>query len=67
MKGEYDMKEIIMNMIEDECKLILGVDNTEIEVSKGNIIKSDKDRLIVNDNHLITMIYLDTVKYFRFK
>ena len=61
------MKEIIMNMIEDECKLILGVDNTEIEVSKGNIIKSDKDRLIVNDNHLITMIYLDTVKYFRFK
>lgn len=61
------MKEIIMNMIEDECKLILGVDNTEIEVSKGNIIKSDKDKLIVNDNHLITMIYLDTVKYFKFK
>ena len=67
MKGEYDMKKIIMNMIEDGYKIILGVDNTEIEVSKGNIIKSNKDRLIVNDNHLITMIYLDAVKYFKFK
>ena len=61
------MKKIIMNMIEDGCTLILGVDNTEVEVSKRNIIKSDKDRLIVNDNRLITMIYLDTVKYFKFK
>ena len=61
------MKKIIMNMIEDGCTLILGIDNTEVEVSKRNIIKSDKDRLIVNDNRLITMIYLDTVKYFKFK
>ena len=61
------MKKIIMNMIEDGCTLILGVDNTEVEVSKRNIIKSDEERLIVNDNHLMTMIYLDTVKYFKFK
>ena len=61
------MKKIIMNMIEDGCTLILGVDNTEVEVSKRNIIKSDEEKLIVNDNHLITMIYLDTVKYFKFK
>ena len=61
------MKEIIMNMLDDGSKLILGVDNMEVEVSKGNIIKSDKDKLIVNDNHLITMIDLDTVKYFKFK
>ena len=61
------MEKIIMNMIEDGCTLILGIDNTEIEVSKRNIIKSNEDRLIVNDNHLTTMIYLDTVKYFKFK
>ena len=61
------MEKIIINMIEDGCTLILGIDNTEVEVSKGNIIKSDKDRLIVNDNYLITMICLDTVKYFKFK
>ena len=61
------MKKIIMNMIEDGCTLILGIDNTEIEVSKRNILKSDEDKLIVNDNHLMTMIYLDTVKYFKFK
>lgn len=61
------MKKIIMNMIEDGCTLILGVDNTEVEVSKRNIIKSNEDRLIVNDNHLVTILYLDTVKYFKFK
>ena len=61
------MKEIIMNMIEDGCKIILGVDDTEIEVSKRNIIKSDEERLIVNDNHLVTILYLDKVKYFKFK
>ena len=61
------MKEIIMNMLDDGSKLILGVDNTEVEVSKRNIIKTDEERLIVNDNHLMTMIYLDTVKYFKFK
>ena len=67
MKAEYDMKKIIMNMIEDGCTLILGVDNTEVEVSKRNIIKSDEEKLIVNDNHLITILHLDTVKYFKFK
>ena len=67
MKGEYDMKKIIMNMIEDGCTLILGVDNTEVEVSKRNIIKTDEEKLIVNDNHLITILHLDTVKYFKFK
>ena len=41
------MKEIIMNMLDDGCSLILGLDKTEVEVSKRNIIKSDKDRLIV--------------------
>ena len=61
------MKEIIMNMLDDGCSLILGVDKTEVEVSKRNIIKSDKDRLIVNDNHLVTILYLDTVDYFKFK
>ena len=61
------MKKIIMNMVEDGCTLILGVDNTEVEVSKRNIIKSNEDRLIVNDNHLVTILYLDTVKYFKFK
>ncbi len=61
------MKEIIMNMINDGSKLILGVNNTEVEVSKKNIIKSDEDRLIVNDNHLVTILYLDTVEYFKFK
>lgn len=61
------MKEIIMNMINDGSKLILGVNNTEIEVSKKNIIKSYEDRLIVNDNHLVTILYLDTVEYFKFK
>ena len=61
------MKKIIMNMIEDGCTLILGVDNTEVEVSKKNIIKSYEDRLIVNDNHLVTILYLDTVEYFKFK
>ena len=61
------MKEIIMNMINDGSKLILGVNNTEIEVSKKNIIKSDEERLIVNDNHLVTILYLDTVEYFKFK
>ena len=61
------MKEIIMNMLDDGSKLILGVDNMEVEVSKGNIIKSDKDRLIVNDNHLMTILYLDTIEYFKFK
>ena len=67
MKGEYDMKKIIMNMIEEGNTLILWVDNTEVEVSKRNIIKSDKEKLIVNDNHLVTVLYLDTVKYFKFK
>ena len=38
------MKKIIMNMIEDGCTLILGVDNTEVEVSKRNIIKSDEEK-----------------------
>ena len=61
------MKKIIMNMIEEGNTLILGVDNTEVEVSKRNIIKSDKEKLIVNDNHLVTVLYLDTVKYFKFK
>ncbi len=61
------MKEIIMNMINDGSKLILGVNNTEVEVSKKNIIKSDEERLIVNDNHLVTILYLDTVEYFKFK
>ena len=61
------MRKIIMNMIEDGSKLILGVNNTEVEVSKKNIIKSYEDRLIVNDNHLVTILYLDTVEYFKFK
>ena len=61
------MKEIIMNMINDGSSLILGVNNTEVEVSKKNIIKSDKDKLIVNDNHLMTILYLDTIEYFKFK
>lgn len=61
------MKEIIMNMINDGSSLILGVNNTEIEVSKKNIIKSDKDKIIVNDNHLMTILYLDTIEYFKFK
>lgn len=61
------MKEIIMNMINDGSKLILGVNNTEVEVSKKNIIKSDEEKLIVNDNHLVTILYLDTVEYFKFK
>ena len=61
------MKKIIMNMIEEGNTLILGVDNTEVEVSKRNIIKSDKEKLIVNDNHLVTVLHLDTVKYFKFK
>ena len=61
------MKEIIMNMINDGSSLILGINNTEVEVSKKNIIKSYKDRLIVNDNHLVTILYLDTVEYFKFK
>ena len=61
------MKKIIMNMIEDGCTLILGADNTEVEVSKINVIKSDEEKLIVNDNHLITILHLDTVKYFKFK
>ena len=61
------MKEIIMNMINDGSKLILGINNTEVEVSKKNIIKSDEERLIVNDNHLVTILYLDTVEYFKFK
>ena len=61
------MKKIIMNMIEEGNTLILGVDNTEVEVSKRNIIKSDEEKLIVNDNHLITILHLDTVKYFKFK
>ena len=63
------MKKIIMNMIEDECTLILGIDNTEIEVSKRNILKSDEDKLIVinDDNNMATVLFLDTVKYFKFK
>ena len=61
------MKEIIMNMINDGSKLILGVNNTEVEVSKENIIKSNKDKLIVNDSRLITMVNLDAVEYFKFK
>ena len=61
------MKKIIMNMIDDGSSLILGVNNTEVEVSKKNIIKSYEDRLIVNDNHLVTILYLDTVEYFKFK
>ena len=55
------MKEIIMNMINDGSSLILGINNTEVEVSKKNIIKSDEERLIVNDNHLVTILYLNTV------
>ena len=61
------MKKIIMNMIEDGSSLILGINNTEVEVSNKNIIKSYEDRLIVNDNHLVTILYLDTVEYFKFK
>lgn len=63
------MKEIIINMIEDGCTLILGIDNTEIEVSKRNILKSDEDKLIVinDDNNMATVLFLDTVKYFKFK
>ena len=63
------MKKIIMNMIEDGCTLILGVDNTEVEVSKRNILKSDEDKLIIinDDNNMATVLFLDTVKYFKFK
>ena len=63
------MKKIIMNMIEDGCTLILGIDNIEIEVSKRNILKSDEDKLIVinDDNNMATVLFLDTVKYFKFK
>ena len=63
------MKKIIMNMIEDGCTLILGVDNTEVEVSKRNILKSDEDKLIVinDDNNMATVLFLDTVEYFKFK
>lgn len=61
------MKEIIMNMINDGSSLILGINNTEVEVSKKNIIKSYENRLIVNDNHLVIILYLDTVEYFKFK
>ena len=63
------MKKIIMNMIEDGYTLILGIDNTEIEVSKRNILKSDEDKLIVinDDNNMATVLFLDTVKYFKFK
>lgn len=63
------MEKIIMNMIEDGCTLILGIDNTEIEVSKRNILKSDEDKLIVinDDNNMATVLFLDTVKYFKFK
>ena len=67
LKGVVCMKKIIMNMIEDGSSLILGVNNTEVEVSKKNIIKSDEEKLIVNDNHLVTILYLDTVEYFKFK
>ena len=63
------MKKIIMNMIENGCTLILGIDNTEIEVSKRNILKSDEDKLIVinDDNNMATVLFLDTVEYFKFK
>ena len=63
------MEKIIMNMIEDGCTLILGIDNTEIEVSKRNILKSDEDKLIVinDDNNMATVLFLDTVEYFKFK
>ena len=63
------MKKIIMNMIEDGCTLILGIDNTQIEVSKRNILKSDEDKLIIinDDNNMATVLFLDTVKYFKFK
>ena len=63
------MKKIIINMIEDGYTLILGIDNTEIEVSKRNILKSDEDKLIVinDDNNMATVLFLDTVKYFKFK
>ena len=63
------MEKIIMNMIEDGCTLILGVDNTEVEVSKRNILKSDEDKLIIinDDNNMATVLFLDTVKYFKFK
>lgn len=61
------MKEIIINMISDGSKLILGVNNTEVEVSKKNIIKSNKDKLIVNDSNVITIVDLDMVEYFKFK
>lgn len=67
LKGVVCMKEIIMNMINDGSSLILGINNTEVEVSKKNIIKSYENRLIVNDNHLVTILYLDTVEYFKFK
>ena len=63
------MEKIIMNMIEDGCTLILGIDNTQIEVSKRNILKSDEDKLIIinDDNNMATVLFLDTVKYFKFK
>ena len=61
------MKKIIMNMLDDGCSLILGINNIEVEVSEKNIIKSYEDRLIVNDNNLVTILYLDTVEYFKFK
>lgn len=63
------MEKIIINMIEDGCTLILGVDNTEVEVSKRNILKSDEDKLIIinDDNNMATVLFLDTVKYFKFK
>ena len=61
------MKEIIMNMINDGSKLILGVNNAEVEVSKKNIIKSDEERLIVRDKRLGTMLYLGTVEDCKFK
>ena len=67
LKGVVCMKKIIMNMIEDGSSLILGINNTEVEVSKKNIIKSDEEKLIVIDNHLVTILYLDTVEYFKFK
>ena len=63
------MEKIIMNMIEDGYTLILGIDNTEIEVSKRNILKSDEDKLIIinDDNNMATVLFLDTVEYFKFK
>ena len=63
------MEKIIINMIEDGCTLILGVDNTEVEVSKRNILKSDEDKLIIinDNNNMATVLFLDTVKYFKFK